>query len=445
MASSHGYFLLLTLLMLPCSLFAQNKDQLNVGSSLTAGANAEQPWISPSGDFAFGFYQLENKDLYLLAIWYNKIPDKTIVWYANGDAPPPRSSKVELTSDQGLVLSGPQGAEIWTSGISTGEAAYGLMSDTGNFIIKNTADQSLWQSFENPRDTLLPGQTLENGGRILNARLRETNFSPGRFQFRLIPDGNGVLNFNNVPTGFAYDAYFWTNTVDTNASNAGLRIVFNESAYLYVLRASNERELITPGRVVSVDEYYHRVILHFDGVLVQYSYPKNSSGNWQVVFTEPDNICNSLSGVGSGPCGFNGICKHSADQRAMCECPPRFSLINQNDVSGGCKPDFYPEFCYDEGDKGPNSNFEFIELINIDWPTCDYEQYNPYNIPDCQKACLDDCFCNVIVFRSGSCWKKKLPLSNGRQDGVSNARTFIKVRKGNFTEKLTRTSVELRS
>ncbi|XP_065865927.1 G-type lectin S-receptor-like serine/threonine-protein kinase LECRK3 [Euphorbia lathyris] len=433
MASSHGYFLLLTLLLLSSSLFAQNTGQVNVGSSITAGD--DEPWISPSEDFAFGFQQLENKDLYLLAIWYNKIPDRTIVWYANGDDPAPTRSKVELTSDRGLVLTGPQGAEIWSSGGSVGEAAYGLMNDTGNFMVKNTAGESLWQSFEDPRDTLLPGQTLERGGRILNSRLRETNFSLGRFQFRLIPDGNGVLNFNNLPTGFAYGAYFWTDTVDTNASNAGLRIVFNESGYLYVLRASNRRELITQGRVISAAEYYHRVILHFDGVLAQYSYPKNSSGNWEVVFREPDNICNSLSGIGTGPCGFNSICKLSEDQRATCGCPPRFSLIDQNDEYGGCKPDFYTQFCYDEDTEGPISDFEFIELKNTDWPTSDYERYNPYNIQDCPNACLHDCFCNVIVYRDGSCWKKKLPLSNGRQDEGMNGVSFIKVRKGNFTER----------
>ncbi|WCJ36977.1 G-type lectin S-receptor-like serine/threonine-protein kinase LECRK3 [Euphorbia peplus] len=431
MASSYGCFLLLTLLLLPCSLFAQKRGQIDVGSSLTAGV--DQPWISPSEDFAFGFHQLRNKDLYLLAIWYNKIPDKTIVWYANGDIPSPTGSKVELTSDQGLVLTGPQGAAIWTSEMVMGEAAYGLMNDTGNFMVKNTADESLWQRFENPRDTLLPGQTLEKGGRILNARLRETNFSLGRFQFRLIQDGNGVLNSNNFPTGFAYDAYFLTDTVDSNVSNAGLRIVFNESGYLYVLRASNGRRLITPGAIVSADEYYHRVILHFDGVLAQYAYPKNSSGSWQVVFIEPDNICNITTEVGTGPCGFNAICRRTEDQRATCGCPLNFSLIYPNDEYGSCKPDFYPEFCYDVDDEGPNPDFEFIELKNVDWPTSSYEKYKPYNVQDCQKACLDDCLCNVIVFRDGRCWKKKLPLSNGRQVGVNrNVSSFIKARKGNF-------------
>jgi hypothetical protein len=92
----------------------------------------------------------------------------------------------------------------------------------------------------------------------------------------LIQDGNAVLNTINLPTGFPYEAYFWSNTVDSNSSNAGYQVVFNESGYLYVLRASNKWEVLTPGRVVPDTENYYRATLHFDGVFVLYSHSKNS-------------------------------------------------------------------------------------------------------------------------------------------------------------------------
>ncbi|EEF48837.1 G-type lectin S-receptor-like serine/threonine-protein kinase RLK1 [Ricinus communis] len=423
--------LLILLCCLPCLLLAQNGDTIIVGDFLAAADPAES-WLSPSGDFAFGFRQLENKNLYLLAICYNKISDKTIVWYANGDDPAPTGSKVELTADRGLVLTSPQGKEIWKSGINIGDAARGMMNDTGNFRIVNTGGEKLWQTFDDPKDTLLPGQALERGGKILSSRLRETNFSRGRFQFRLIPDGNGVLNANNLRTGDAYDAYYWTNTVDANLSNAGLRIVFNESGYLYTLRASNKRELITPERVVPTTEYYHRVTLNFDGVLTQYSHPKNSTdnGNWSIIFSAPENICFLITDIGTGPCGFNSVCQLNADQRAICRCPPRFSSVDPGDDYAGCKPDFSTQFCEDAPSTSPE-DYDFLELTNTDWPTSDYERYDSYNIEECQKACIQDCFCNVVVFR-GSCWKKKLPLSNGRQSEKVNGRAFIKVRKDDY-------------
>ncbi|GMN26570.1 hypothetical protein TIFTF001_001363 [Ficus carica] len=106
--SEHIFLLPLFLLLLPISAFAQTNNGLNisVGTSLTATQNSS-PWLSPSGDFAFGFRQLPNQNNhFLLCIWYAKIPDKTIVWYAGNNPPAtaPTGSKVDLTSDRGLVL-----------------------------------------------------------------------------------------------------------------------------------------------------------------------------------------------------------------------------------------------------------------------------------------------------------------------------------------------------
>ncbi|KAJ6713401.1 hypothetical protein OIU79_009401 [Salix purpurea] len=423
-------------LLLPSSLVAQRNGNGNVkvGDSLTAGDEAAL-WLSPAEDFAFGFRQLGQKDLYLLAIWYYKIPDKTIIWYANGDRPAPKESTVKLTAELGIVLNNPQGGEIWKSGPGNGEPASGFMNDTGNFLVANENGEKLWQSFDFPTDTLLPTQIMEKGG-VLSSRLSETNFSRGRFQFRLMPNGNAELNTINLPTGSAYDAYFWSNTVDdSDASNAGYQVVFNESGYLYVLRLNNKREVLTPGRVVPATENYHRATLNFDGVFVLYYHPKNSSGNesWSVVRTMPENICTVVNGkLGTGPCGFNGVCTISPDQRANCSCPPRFSLLDPDDRYGGCKPDFPTQVCAEDVPNAPE-DYELVELDNTDWPFSDYERYTPYNIEDCKKACLQDCFCNVIVFREGDCWKKKLPLSNGRKDASVNGVSFIKVRKGNDT------------
>ncbi|KNA25158.1 hypothetical protein SOVF_008840 [Spinacia oleracea] len=73
------------------SIAAQNGGQITVGQSLTAIGNGSL-LLSPSGDFAFGFHQLPNKNnLFLLAIWYAKIPD-TIIWHANDGNPVPQEN-----------------------------------------------------------------------------------------------------------------------------------------------------------------------------------------------------------------------------------------------------------------------------------------------------------------------------------------------------------------
>ncbi|CAN0902040.1 G-type lectin S-receptor-like serine/threonine-protein kinase LECRK3 [Linum grandiflorum] len=48
----------------------------------------------------------------------------------------------------------------------------------------------------------------------------------------------------------------------------------------------------------------------------------------------------------------------------------------------------------------------------------------------CREACLSDCRCAVAVY-DGNCWKKRLPLSNGRLDAGSSNKAFFKVRRSN--------------
>ena len=101
--------LLLLVLLLPYSTTAQTSSNQSLGSSLIAQEKGSY-WASPFGDFAFGFQQIGNGG-YLLAIWFNKIPEKTIVWSANGDNLVAKRSKVELTEGGQLVLSDPKGTD----------------------------------------------------------------------------------------------------------------------------------------------------------------------------------------------------------------------------------------------------------------------------------------------------------------------------------------------
>ncbi|PQQ03807.1 hypothetical protein Pyn_13072 [Prunus yedoensis var. nudiflora] len=135
MAFTVRLLLFSSLFLLPVSVFSQTKGSIAVGDFLTATAANSSPWLSPSGDFAFGFSPLGSNDLFLLSIWYAKIPD-TIVWHANGNneaAVAPKGSTVNLTANSGLVLRSPQGEELWKSGTSVGVVANGVMNDTGNF------------------------------------------------------------------------------------------------------------------------------------------------------------------------------------------------------------------------------------------------------------------------------------------------------------------------
>ncbi|XP_027340217.1 thaumatin-like protein 1 [Abrus precatorius] len=170
---------------------SSNNASLRVGDTLIAG-NGTTRWLSQSGDFAFGFYQLPN-ELYLLAIWYENIPNRTIIWSANGDSHAPKGSRLELNDSRGLVLSNPQGSELWRSGFTSRTIYSGLMNDNGNFQLLDQNLMPVWESFSHPTDTLVPTQVMQLNGNLYS-RQGEFNFSPGRFKLHLHEDGNVVLN-----------------------------------------------------------------------------------------------------------------------------------------------------------------------------------------------------------------------------------------------------------
>jgi hypothetical protein len=302
------------LLLLPTSAVAQTNGKITVGRSLSTTDNS--PWLSPSGDFAFGFRQLNGSDFFLLSIWYNNIPDRTIVWYANGEKPAPRGSKVDLTADRGLVLTSSQGEELWTSSDQSqlaGAVASGVMNDTGNFVLEDSNFKNLWQSFQHPSDTMLPTQIMERGG-VLSSRQSETNFSKGRFQLRFLQEtGNLVLNTINLPTNDPNGPYYQIDSTagDLNTSNSGKQLVFNASGYIYILRENDERITIAQGSLPTGNLYF-RVTLNFDGIFTLYSHPKTSAGNesWTPIWSVPDNICQDNPGESmTGVCGYNSVCK----------------------------------------------------------------------------------------------------------------------------------------
>ncbi|XP_076914599.1 G-type lectin S-receptor-like serine/threonine-protein kinase LECRK3 [Bidens hawaiensis] len=403
----------------------QPNGSVSVGASLTTTPNA-RPWLSPSGEFAFGFQQVQGSDNFLLSIWYDKIPDKTIVWYPEGGPTVSPGSKVDLVDRRGLVLSDPQGRELWSSG-SISDLAYGYMNDTGNFVIVDSNSRNIWESFDHPADTLLPTQVMARGG-VINSKMGEKNYTGGKFQLRLLQDGNLVLNTRDVFTGTPDNAYYISGTRDAdNSSNSGDQLIFDPKGYMYILRRNGESVNLTGDSLPSGD-YYHRATLDSDGVFTQYYHPKNPTQgtSWEIAWFVPENICRTRD---AKACGLNNVCILD-NNRPTCECPRGFSLVDPNTPYGDCKPYFTPS-C----DEGESSNaedvFDFIELTNTDWPGSDFVSLNPSDEETCRSSCLKDCFCAVAIYRDNQCWKKQLPLTNGYKDPAYNVKALLKFRKFN--------------
>ncbi|TQD89850.1 hypothetical protein C1H46_024616 [Malus baccata] len=281
-------------MFLPFSTLAQTSKNISLGSSLTALKDGDSSWPSPSGEFAFGFREVA-KDGFLLAIWFDEIPNKTIVWSANRDNLVPKGSKVELTVDGEFILNDATGKRIWYTQSAGSGVAYASMLDTGNFVLANRSSSYVWESFSHPTDTILPSQTLNQNG-ILYARYTATNYSTGRFLFSLQPDGNLVLATTNFPQDTLNEAY-WS----VENPNTGFRFIFNESGFMYVTSKNGSLLSTISSTMVSMKDFYQRATLEYNGVFRHYVYPKNtssSSGRWDMAWStssyEPPNICTSI-------------------------------------------------------------------------------------------------------------------------------------------------------
>ncbi|KAF3341743.1 G-type lectin S-receptor-like serine/threonine-protein kinase RLK1 [Carex littledalei] len=432
-------FLLLAHLFLTAKVAGQAYTGNITESGPTLSPSGPYSYLtSPAGEFAFGFQSLEsNSSLFILAIWFNKTSTtQPITWFAQNSsemavAAPvlaPAGSTLSLTRTGELILVGPNSETIW-SPVPSGADHLALL-EQGNLILYDSAESAVWRSFDYPTDTLVPGQSLSEGS-TLKSKLTDSDFSSGRFQLEANQDGYLALY---LVVESSYLERLWNSTEYTS----GMSLVFDSSGLLsYQLANSSSLFNISQS---PTQRYYQHATLDPDGVFRVYVYDKNLSdkgANWSVVKELPDNACNLKVDVGSGMCGFNAYCTQSLNSnlpRLNCLCPRNYSFFDTNRPYLGCRPDFALQNC--SADEA--TDFKIVVMPDADWHSGgDYMHFVTNDQGDCTRSCLSDCFCSVAIYSDGGdCWKKKLPLSNGKQGTGEGGKALIKVRVSGGTSQI---------
>ena len=393
-----------------CGLHAQISPNISLGSSFTAGSNASLR--SFSGDFAFGFYPLRN-GLYLVGIWFDRIPEKTLVWSANRNHPAEKGSSIQLTNAGALVLTYGNGStlQIYNEAV----ASLGTMEDDGNFVLKESSSRVLWQSFNFSTDTLLPGQALLQGQKLYSKAKGSSNYSTGNFMLEMQSDGNLVLSAYHFS-----DPGYWT--TQTFADN--LSLVFDESASLHLVNGTmDEFRPITKNISSQVEDYYHRATVEYHGNFQQYIYHKRNGSGWKRVWRAGNDPCFVTS-----ICGINGMCTSSDNETVSCSCLPGYIPLDPSDVSKGCYQENVVNYCTDPSMR----NFSMMVIEDADFPPDDYEgdlgEVRDVNVEGCKKALMDDCYTLAASWMNSTCIKKRMPLLNARKSASTKGRVaFIKV------------------
>jgi hypothetical protein len=158
------------------------------------------------------------------------------------------------------------------------------MQDDGNFVLKDSNLRIVWDSFDSPANTILPGQTLK-GNQILYSKGKgASNYSMGNFMLEMQGDGNLILKAHQ----FSDPSYWYTSTLVSN-----LNLVFNESSSLLYLANGNGNIIyyLTKSTPTPVKDYYHRGTIDENGNFQQYVYHKRNGTKWERVSSRN---CNQL-------------------------------------------------------------------------------------------------------------------------------------------------------
>ncbi|KAF6174193.1 hypothetical protein GIB67_033725 [Kingdonia uniflora] len=397
------------------TITAQQKySNITLGSSLSPKTNPSS-WLSPSGQFAFGFYP-EGEDDFIVAIWFAQVPEKTVIWTYNQDDPKnPSNVTLQMTTDGRLVLQTARGQakDIPTA---TDSASSASMLDSGNFVLYDSNLDVLWESFNSPTDTIVQGQRLLADSRLVSSASR-TDHSKGRFILGMQTDGN-LVQYPYTDTSWATPWYsYWS----SNTYGAGDNVTVNldKNGHLYLLNSTgfNIRNL-SPAVSPSDGTIYYRMTIDVDGIFRLYSL--SPSDNWSIKWSSTEDKCEP-----KGLCGLNGYCTLS-DQESVCRCLPGFDFVNQAQRMLGCGKNTSEYGCEKE-------NYSMRLLDSTEWEDNPYAILSSPNIQDCEEMCLTDCNCEAAIFSNLKCSKQRLPLRFGRRVINSESTALIKVGNRRFT------------
>ncbi|XP_040383293.1 LOW QUALITY PROTEIN: G-type lectin S-receptor-like serine/threonine-protein kinase At1g11410 [Oryza brachyantha] len=290
-------------------------DRLVAGKPLSPGVTV----VSDGGAFALGFFSPSNStpEKMYLGIWYNDVPRH------GGVGRQPRNPCHEA-----------DGRVRWTTNVTGADsptAADGpaaVLLSTGNLVIRSPNGTTLWQSFEHPTDSFLPGMKLAVAYRTrVSDRLVSwrgpDDPSPGSFSYGGDPDtllqvflwnGTRPVTRDGPWTGYMVSSQYQANTSDI--------------IYFSVVDVDEKRYITFS---VSEGSPHTRYVLTYTGKYQLQSWNSSSSA-WAVLGEWPTWECNRY-----GYCGANGYCDNTVAKGAVptCKCLAGFEPASAEEWSSG--------------------------------------------------------------------------------------------------------------
>ncbi|KAK4286010.1 hypothetical protein QN277_002628 [Acacia crassicarpa] len=359
-------------------------DMITPSHPLRDGHN--ETLISEGRIFEAGFFNPVDSKRRYVGIWYRNIPEKTVVWVANREKPLHDASGVlQIDSDKGILrILDSKGIETWSSNNASKQLADNpvlQLLDSGNLVLRHAKNMRsiLWQSFDYPGDTFLPGMKIRSSiktGQYIGITSWKSlqDPSPGKYSMHIDTKGLPQLVITEE-NRVVYRPGPWNGLGFTGTPE--LRNI----KFMKLLYGLSEDEVFYEYSILD-NSTLMRSRLVPAGFPLRFVWSAQTN-RWDNILPSPFDQCETYDF-----CGPNANCSSGRS----CEC---LTGIKPNS-SGGCLRTT-PLECR-EGDR-----FEKHQGMKL--PDTSSSRYNKtISLGECEELCLRNCSCTAY---------SNLDISNG--------------------------------
>lgn len=378
-------------------LFCSASDTIRQGGSLKDGDTL----VSNGDKFELGFFSPGNSSLRYVGIWYRNISEITVVWVANRDAPiSGKNGFLTIGNDGNLeIFDGNNSKSIWLSNaLVSSNNKTARINDNGNLVLSEEETEStLWESFDHPTDTFLPGMEVEASSKrgenwAFRSWKSRNDPSPGNYSMGIDPRGSPQIVIWHGSER-RWRSGHWNNQIFAGVPNMSSNIIYG-----FKLLLINGTAYFTYNPVDSSDKLRFRI--EWTGIEEQLRWDEEND-KWGVMQSQPDkaNECELYN-----RCGKFGVC--SSWETPICRCMDRFEPANlgewrRGNWSGGCVRKTLLK-C-ERNSTGKEEDIEddgFVVMKLVKLP--DFaDLVSQGSVVNCKDECLKNCSCTAYADAGG--------------------------------------------
>ncbi|KAJ0988258.1 hypothetical protein J5N97_006614 [Dioscorea zingiberensis] len=394
---SFSFFSVITVLLALLMISSvEATDTISPNQALRDG----ETLVSAGSIFELGFFTPGNStNRRYVGIWYYNFSTSTVLWVANRETPvPDRSGTLSIGTDGNLViLAGEDKTTIWSSDVSlpSNTSSFATLSDSGNLVLNNSGSNSvMWQSFDHPTDTYLPGMKVgldlrTNKNQFFTSWKSEDDPAQGNFSMGIDPSTQIFLWEGTKPR---WRSGRWNSQVFIGIQDM-------VPTYIYGFKLSNFEQEQKMYFYYTEFNSSHRYVLTWDGIEKHLIW-KNDTQTWDLFWAQPVTDCEHYN-----KCGMNGACTDG--NTPICACLKGYEPVNdeewsRGDWSSGCAKRTLFQ-CERNNSQGEADGFWKMEGVKL--PDLSYwyvnVNANANDESSCQQTCLSNCSCRAYSVVSG--------------------------------------------